>query len=58
MPSFSQARAFWYQWMMYIDAGVEAIGRDPIGFAHPVGYLEPARLVRRPGIRLDSACVH
>jgi pimeloyl-ACP methyl ester carboxylesterase len=33
MPSFSQARAFWYQWLMYVDAGAEAVRRDPIGFA-------------------------
>ncbi len=26
-PDFSQARAFWYQWLMYVDAGVEAIRR-------------------------------
>jgi pimeloyl-ACP methyl ester carboxylesterase len=33
MPPFSQARAFWYQWLTYVDAGVEAVQRDPIGFA-------------------------
>jgi pimeloyl-ACP methyl ester carboxylesterase len=34
MPAtFSQARLFWYQWLMYVDAGVTAIGVDPIGFA-------------------------
>jgi pimeloyl-ACP methyl ester carboxylesterase len=33
MPDFAQARAFWYQWLMYLDAGVEAIRHDPIGFA-------------------------
>jgi pimeloyl-ACP methyl ester carboxylesterase len=33
MPDFAQARAFWYQWLMYVDAGAEAIRRDPIGFA-------------------------
>jgi pimeloyl-ACP methyl ester carboxylesterase len=33
IPDFSQARAFWYQWLMYVDAGVEAIRRDPVGFA-------------------------
>jgi len=33
MPPYSQARAFWYQWLMYVDAGVEAIRADPIGFA-------------------------
>ena len=33
MPDFAQARAFWYQWLMYVDAGAEAIRRDPVGFA-------------------------
>ena len=34
MPaSFSQARRFWYQWLMYVDAGAAAITADPIGFA-------------------------
>jgi pimeloyl-ACP methyl ester carboxylesterase len=33
MPDFSQARAFWYQWLMYVDAGAESIARDPVGFA-------------------------
>ena len=33
MPDFAQARAFWYQWLMYLDAGVEAIRPDPVGFA-------------------------
>jgi pimeloyl-ACP methyl ester carboxylesterase len=33
MPGFSQARAFWYQWLMYVDAGADAVHHDPIGFA-------------------------
>jgi pimeloyl-ACP methyl ester carboxylesterase len=34
MPaSFNQARLFWYQWLMYVDAGAAAITADPIGFA-------------------------
>jgi pimeloyl-ACP methyl ester carboxylesterase len=33
MPDFAQARAFWYQWLMYVDAGADAVRRDPIGFA-------------------------
>jgi pimeloyl-ACP methyl ester carboxylesterase len=47
MPDFSQARAFWYQWLMYVDAGAEAIRRDPIAFARaqwdtwsPAGWLD------------------
>src|SRR5262249_20935676 len=33
MPAFSQARAFWYQWLMYSDAGAQAVRDDPVGFA-------------------------
>ncbi len=32
-PPFEQARAFWYQWLMYIDAGARAVAADPVGFA-------------------------
>ncbi len=49
MPDFEQARAFWYQWLMYVDAGAEAVRRDPIGFARvmwetwsPAGWFDPA----------------
>lgn len=33
MPPFVQARSFWYQWLMYVDAGALAVAADPIGFA-------------------------
>jgi pimeloyl-ACP methyl ester carboxylesterase len=34
MPaSFVQSRLFWYQWLMYVDAGAATIAADPIGFA-------------------------
>jgi pimeloyl-ACP methyl ester carboxylesterase len=33
IPPFGQARAFWYQWLMYLDAGAEAVTAEPIGFA-------------------------
>jgi pimeloyl-ACP methyl ester carboxylesterase len=34
MPdSFDEARLLWYQWLMYIDAGAEAIAADPVAFA-------------------------
>ncbi len=33
MPDFSQAQAFWYQWLMYVDAGAAAVAADPAGFA-------------------------
>ncbi|HEY2271393.1 MAG TPA: alpha/beta hydrolase [Jatrophihabitantaceae bacterium] len=33
IPEFSQARSFWYQWLMYVEAGAAAVADDPIGFA-------------------------
>jgi pimeloyl-ACP methyl ester carboxylesterase len=49
MGSFDQARRFWYQWLMYLDAGAEAIARDPLGFARiqwdtwsPSGWFDDA----------------
>lgn len=33
IPRFEQARAFWYQWLMYVDVGALAVADDPIGFA-------------------------
>ena len=33
MPGFEQARAFWYQWLMNVDAGAEAVAADPVAFA-------------------------
>ena len=33
IPSFPQARLFWYQWFMCTDGGAAAIKRDPVGFA-------------------------
>ncbi|GGR24121.1 alpha/beta fold hydrolase [Deinococcus ruber] len=33
VPAFSQARRFWYQWFMTLDAGAEAVRADPVGFA-------------------------
>jgi pimeloyl-ACP methyl ester carboxylesterase len=33
IPAFEQARAFWYQWLMYIDRGAQAVAADPVGFA-------------------------
>ena len=47
IPPFEQARAFWYQWLLYLDAGAEAFAADPIGFARiqwdtwsPPGWFE------------------
>ena len=33
MQRFQQARVFWYQWLMYVDACAQAVASDPIGFA-------------------------
>jgi len=33
IPSFPQARLFWYQWFMCTDGGAAAIKRDPVGFS-------------------------
>jgi pimeloyl-ACP methyl ester carboxylesterase len=47
IPPFEQARAFWYQWLMYLDAGARAVGAEPIAFARtqwdtwsPPGWFE------------------
>lgn len=50
MPgTFREARLFWYQWLMFLDAGVEAITADPVAFAReqwdtwsPPGWYDPA----------------
>jgi len=33
IPPFSQARRFWYQWLMALDQGADAVRRDPLAFA-------------------------
>jgi pimeloyl-ACP methyl ester carboxylesterase len=33
LPPFSQARLFWYQWFMTLDAGARAVREDPKGFS-------------------------
>jgi pimeloyl-ACP methyl ester carboxylesterase len=33
IPPFEQARAFWYQWLLCLDAGARAVAADPIAFA-------------------------
>jgi pimeloyl-ACP methyl ester carboxylesterase len=47
LPSFEQARLWWYQWFLTLDAGAAAMARDPIGFARlqwdtwsPAGWYE------------------
>jgi len=33
IPSYPQARLFWYQWFMCTDGGAAAVKRDPVGFS-------------------------
>jgi pimeloyl-ACP methyl ester carboxylesterase len=33
IPTFEQSRAFWYQWLMCIDAGARAVAADRVAFA-------------------------
>jgi pimeloyl-ACP methyl ester carboxylesterase len=47
LPSFEQARLWWYQWFQTLDAGAAAVAEDPIGFARlqwdtwsPPGWYE------------------
>ena len=49
IPAFSQARAFWYQWFLYSDAGAQAVRDDPVAFARvqwdtwsPAGWFDDA----------------
>jgi pimeloyl-ACP methyl ester carboxylesterase len=49
VPSFAQARNWWYQWLMTTEGGAKAVGTDPIGFARlqwdtwsPPGWFEAA----------------
>jgi pimeloyl-ACP methyl ester carboxylesterase len=49
--TFREARLFWYQWLMYLDAGVDAITADPVAFAReqwetwsPAGWYDPDEL--------------
>lgn len=61
VPAFEQARAWWYQWLLSVDRGAEAVRSDPIGFAKlqwetwsPEGWFSPeefdetARSFRNP----------
>jgi pimeloyl-ACP methyl ester carboxylesterase len=49
LPGFSQARRFWYQWFMCLEAGPVAVRADPVGFARiqwdtwsPPGWFDDA----------------
>ena len=49
VPETLQARAWWYQWLLSVDHGVEAVSRDPKSFARfqwetwsPSGWFDSA----------------
>ena len=49
LPDFAQCQRFWYQWLLYVDAGADAVIGDPIGFARrqwetwsPAGWFDEA----------------
>ena len=49
LPSFSQARRFWYQWFLALEDGPAALRADPKGFARiqwdtwsPAGWFDEA----------------
>jgi pimeloyl-ACP methyl ester carboxylesterase len=49
LPDFAQCQRFWYQWLLYVDAGADAVIGDPIGFARrhwerwsPSGWFDEA----------------
>jgi pimeloyl-ACP methyl ester carboxylesterase len=49
MPDFAQAQGFWFQWLLYVEAGAEAVLADPVGFARrqwetwsPAGWWDEA----------------
>ncbi len=49
LPDFAQCQRFWYQWLMYVDAGAAALTNDPVGFARrqwdtwsPAGWYDEA----------------
>jgi len=53
IPSFPQARLFWYQWFMCTDRGAAAIRRDPVGFSKiqwdtwsPAGWYKEEEFLR------------
>jgi pimeloyl-ACP methyl ester carboxylesterase len=52
LPDFEQSRRFWYQWFQCLDGGVQAVRRDPVGFARiqwntwsPPGWFDEAEFI-------------
>jgi len=53
IPSFPQARLFWYQWFMCTEGGASAVRRDPVGFSKlqwdtwsPSGWYEEEEFLK------------
>ena len=47
IPSFDQARRFWYQWFLCVEGGLAKVREDPVGFARtqwatwsPTGWVD------------------
>jgi pimeloyl-ACP methyl ester carboxylesterase len=56
VPGFEQARLWWYQWFQTLDAGADAVRKDPIGFARlqwdtwsPPGWYEESEFASTAG---------
>lgn len=52
VPPFEQSRAWWYQWFLSVDRGLESFAKDPKGFAR-IQWEKSPRLVRRLYIRIS-----
>lgn len=53
IPSFEQARLFWYQWFLCVEGGRAKVEADPVGFARiqwetwsPKGWFEQSEFSR------------
>jgi pimeloyl-ACP methyl ester carboxylesterase len=53
VPSFDQARRFWYQWFQCTDGGAASVAADPLGFARiqwdtwsPSGWFNETEFTR------------
>jgi len=68
IPPFTQARRFWYQWLMALEQGADEVRRDPIAFARiqwetwsPAGwfteteYAETAKSFQNPDACVEPA---
>jgi pimeloyl-ACP methyl ester carboxylesterase len=53
VPSFDQARRFWYQWFLCVEGGAASVSADPVGFARiqwetwgPPGWFAEPEFIR------------